>query len=400
MENKQSKQIIVVASCCAMTTVLGTIHAFSVFVPQWQNTFGANRASVSLVYSLALVSLTIAVLFGYRIYKRYSPAVLFAVCGLIAAAGLALAARSSSLLELTIFYGIVFGSANGVGYGYALQLAGQTSHSGKGFAMGLVTAFYAVGATLAPVMFVALIKRGGNDLALLAMAVIVLLVSFVSAAFVHFSGASFLSESATAMAKPLADKLKRTRLLLWFSYGGAVAAGLMVIGHAFAIALWLNPDGGMSSISPVVVSLGNMLGGFTAGYFSDRLSSRSLLLWLPVLTCVGLLCLVSPLSIFWIAMLTSLGIIGYCYGALIAVYPVAISDIFGTEAAPRIYGQIFTAWGVAGLVGPWFSGWLFDQTMSYKLALIIAAGISLLSLVSIRVAYRDERWRGRTKTHT
>ena len=391
MDNKKLKRIIVVTSCCAMTMVLGTIHAFSVFVPQWEIIYGANRASVSLVYSLALASLTIAVLFGYRIYNRYSPAVLFALCGVIAAAGLALASRSESLLELTFFYGIVFGSANGVGYGYALQLAGQTSPSGKGFAMGLVTAFYAVGATLAPVMFVALIERGGNFLALLAMAAIVLLVSLVSAALVHVSRASFKSESVTSMAKPLAATLKQTRLLLWFSYGGAVAAGLMVIGHAFAIALWLNPDSETSSISPVVVSLGNMLGGFTAGYISDRLSSRSLLLWFPLLTCVGLLCLVSPISMLWIAMLTSLGIIGYCYGALIAVYPVAISDIFGTEAAPRIYGQIFTAWGLAGLAGPWLSGWLFDQTKSYKLALIIAVSMSMLSFVAVRVAYRDKK---------
>ena len=241
MDNKKLKRIIVVTSCCAMTMVLGTIHAFSVFVPQWEIIYGANRASVSLVYSLALASLTIAVLFGYRIYNRYSPAVLFALCGVIAAAGLALASRSESLLELTFFYGIVFGSANGVGYGYALQLAGQTSPSGKGFAMGLVTAFYAVGATLAPVMFVALIERGGNFLALLAMAAIVLLVSLVSAALVHVSRASFKSESVTSMAKPLAATLKQTRLLLWFSYGGAVAAGLMVIGHAFAIALWAQP---------------------------------------------------------------------------------------------------------------------------------------------------------------
>ena len=90
-------------------------------------------------------------------------------------------------------------------------------------------------------------------------------------------------------------------------------------------------------------------------------------------------------------MLISLGIIGYSYGALIAVYPVAISDIFGTEAAPRIYGQIFTAWGLAGLAGPWLSGWLFDQTKSYKLALIIAVGMSLLSFVAVRVAYGDKK---------
>ncbi len=232
-----------------MTTVLGTIHAFSVFVPQREISFDANRASVSLVYSTALVCLTVAVLFGYKIFKRLSPSVLFALAGLFAAAGLALSSVSSSLPELMIFYGIVFGAANGVGYGYALQLAGQVSPTGKGLAMGLVTAFYAVGATLAPLLFVALINHSGNALALVVMAAIVLVFSFISAAAVQLSGVVFTSESIASAAKPRSQGLKQVRLLLWLSYAGAVAAGLMVIGHAFAIALWLNPESSLSSKS-------------------------------------------------------------------------------------------------------------------------------------------------------
>jgi len=79
-----------------------------------------------------------------------------------------------------------------------------------------------------------------------------------------------------------------------------------------------------------------------------------------------------------------LGLVGYSYGSIIAVYPVAVADIFGALAAPRIYGQIFTAWGIAGLLGPWISGWLYDISSSYTLAIIIAAVFSGLSIFAIR----------------
>jgi len=61
--------------------------------------------------------------------------------------------------------------------------------------------------------------------------------------------------------------------------------------------------------------------------------------------------LIWPLEVERIAVFIALGLIGYCYGAIIAIYPVAVVDVFGTLAAPRIYGQVFTAWGLAGLVG-------------------------------------------------
>jgi len=80
----------------------------------------------------------------------------------------------------------------------------------------------------------------------------------------------------------------------------------------------------------------------------------------------------------------ALGLVGYCYGAIIAVYPVAVADIYGALAAPRIYGQVFTAWGLAGLIGPWMSGFIFDLTSSYTVALLFAVLLSCVSVVAIR----------------
>lgn len=364
-----------------MTFVLGTIHAFSVFVPDWEALPGASRANVSFIYSLALASLTIAVLFGHLVFSRLRPATLFMVSGLLAAIGLGCSAISHSLFQHYIFYGVIFGAANGLGYGYALQLSGQAAPNRKGFAMGIVTAFYAVGATLAPVLFIALIGKGGNALALGIMASIIVAVTLISASMLHFSNAAYIGEPTTGKLQPLSAPMKQARLFLWLSYGSAVAAGLMLIGHAYGIASWLSRETSIASSAPVFVALGNMLGGFSAGSLADRFSSNRLLRWLPLFSCLGLFILVSPLNTISWTMLAGLAIVGYCYGALIAVYPVAISDIFSPSAAPRIYGQIFTAWGVAGLIGPWFSGWQFDRTGSYLSAIWVAIGLSALSIV-------------------
>ncbi len=384
MDNFKPK--VTVAAASMLSAVLGTIHAFSVFIPQWENLPQSDRAGTSLIYSLALISLTISVLFGYRIYNRIAAPAMFIAVGLIASLGLALSAKSSSLVTLYLTYGLIFGGANGLGYGYALQLAGFAIPDRRGLAMGLVTAFYAVGATAAPMFFAELIRQGGNSLALTVMSIIILLVSTIGAALLYWSNARYEIESDSE-AHRLTTNLKKIRILMWLGYGTAVTAGLMIIGHAFGIATSMGFKIESAIRATMVVVFGNMLGGFSAGFIADRYSSLLLIRWLPLFTALGLslLALVSETS--WLLVFSALGLVGYCYGAIIAVYPVAVANIFGSVSAAKIYGQIFTAWGLAGLLGPWVSGWLFDCSGTYTTALWLAAILSGISVVAI---YRCE----------
>lgn len=169
----------------------------------------------------------------------------------------------------------------------------------------------------------------------------------------------------------------------------------MVIGHAYGIATWKNLDASFATWATMVVAFGSMLGGFCAGFYTDRFSSQILLRWLPLFTALGLLLLALPLGNTGVVVFISLALVGYCYGAIIAVYPVLVADIFGTLAAPRIYGQVFTAWGLAGLLGPWMSGWVFDQTGTYNVALLIAVLLSGISIVAIRYCLPGSVIRGK-----
>lgn len=76
-----------------------------------------------------------------------------------------------------------------------------------------------------------------------------------------------------------------------------------------------------------------------------------------------------------------LSLVGLAYGSIIAVYPVAIADAFG-ERGPQAYGQVFVAWGFAGLVAPWCAGLVYDLSNGYGLAMLIAALIAIGSAFS------------------
>ena len=157
-----------------LAAVLGSVHAFSVFLDPLEQAFAASRGAVSLTYSLALGFLTLAVLFGHRIYARWAASVfVLGVCSL-AATGALIAGFAPSLSLVWLGYSLLFGAANGLGYGFGLQLAAQANPGRAGFAMGVVTAAYALGAGVAPPLFVVALTLGGFTAAMIGLAAVLI----------------------------------------------------------------------------------------------------------------------------------------------------------------------------------------------------------------------------------
>ncbi len=365
----------VLLAALLLSFVLGTVHAFSLFLEPMEARFQIGRAEASLTYSLALVALTVGVLIGHRVYERLAPAKLALLFCLGAAAGLLIAAVAPRLSLVWLGYSLVFGLANGLGYGFALQYAAQANPERSGLAMGLVTAVYGLGAALAPLPLWAALSQGGlaagfGGLAAVMLAVSLPIYKLLKSAALPFHAAVPRGESE----KP------RGLVLLWIGYGAGVAAGLAAIGHATGIARAAGLSDIAVQLAPVAIAAANTAGGLLGGALTDRLAPRQLLMALP---------LVSAAALAWLAvgidgtlLLAGLALVGFAYGAIIAVYPAAIARRFGAVAGVKVYGRVFTAWGAAGLLAPWTAGLLFERSGSYRMALFAASALALVSLIS------------------
>ncbi|MEM9059113.1 MAG: hypothetical protein AAGD13_01510 [Pseudomonadota bacterium] len=363
---------LTLAALALLSFVLGSVHAFSVLVDPLVARFDASLASVSAIYSLALVAIAAMVSLGHRFYGSASAAVLVACLSVVGVIGVLLAGYGGSLPLVWLGYGVLFGAANGAGYGFALQLSAQVSPGREGLAMGAITAAYAVGATVFPAVFeVAL--AGGFGRAMMFLALVLGAVGAASAGLLVLSGARFQPEDrqATGRSVPGAEIAR-----LWFAYGAAVLAGLMTIGHAVGIARSLDVADAMLLAAPMIVAVCNMGGSLTGGWLTDRLAPRVLLTGLPLLSGGALAVLALDVPS---ATLAALGVIGLVYGAVISAYPAVIARRFGVAAGVPVYGRVFTAWAVAGICGPMLAGALFDATGSFSTALGVAAVLSCAS---------------------
>ena len=381
-----SPSSLTLLAAAIVSAVLGSIHAFSILLAPLETLFDATRSAVSLTYSLALVSLSIAVLLGHLAYGRTSAAIfLMATCAL-AALGTLIAGLGNSLWVVWLGYGVVFGAANGLGYGFGLQLAAQAYPGREGLSMGIITAAYAFGAVISPTLFNFILDTLSFTAVMITLTALLLVVGLLSALILKQVGAKFCNNkpgSATLSAS------RRSQQLLWLGYFGGVLSGLMVIGHSAGVVATLQP-GIAPWVAPMVIATFNLLGSLIGGRLVDKIRAEGLLAILAIITTCALISLVVFGRIG--GLFISLSAIGFAYGGTIAAYPAAIAKLFGVQDIAKIYGRVFTAWGCAGLLGPWLAGWLFDISRDYQLALLIAAAFSIVSAMAMVLLSMDKRY--------
>lgn len=378
---QQSRYSGVFVLCAGMVLmlILGSIHAFSVFLEPLETSFAASRTAVSATYSLALGFLTLSVLFGHHIYQRLHPEILVAVICILGATGCALASVAESLPMVWLGYSVLFGIANGVGYGFVLQISAQANPQWKGLAMGIITACYALGAVMSPLFFNVLLINYGFAGAMKGLAIC--LVSIIPITYALLIRADIKLQILAPLKSKDSRSHKRLVIKLWIGYGSAVAAGLIAIGHATGIARSNGLDDWWVLSAPIIIAAFNMAGSLIGGNLADKISTRKVLILFPALSSCALFGLVAVEST--LLVLSALAIIGFCYGATIAAYPAFVGRVFGSANGIRIYGRIFTAWGIAGLVGPVLAGYLYEFSGNYELTLILAGCTGLVSLITV-----------------
>jgi MFS family permease len=133
--------------------------------------------------------------------------------------------------------------------------------------------------------------------------------------------------------------------------------------------------------------LGSALGRILSGAFSDAMGRLNVLRMMIAISAVAMPLLIAGGANFFV-FFAMVFVVYWCYGTLLSVMASTSADFWGTKNAGLNYGMLFTAWGVAGLIGPRIAGQLFDKYQSYDVAFYTAAVLAVVALASVLVAKR------------
>lgn len=356
---------------------LGSLHAYSVLLAGLEQEVTATRADVSLAYSVAIVSLTAAVLLRPRLTAGVSAAGLAVVVGGICLLGLSIAAAATHVGMLVLGYGCLYGVANGLGYGLFLDRSAAALPRRRGLGMGLVTGAYAAGAMLFSFVLseVARVTSARTALAVLAIAIAI----FAALAALLFRDASTGREPEPDLAPVVATPSAGVQAWHWTIYFLGALGGLVSIGHAAGILRTAGASPETLALAPIIVALGNCGGSIAGGRVADLI---------PGGRAMAIACALTAGAVLWIAQSSSPGpalagffVVGFAYGGLISIIPAALAASYGPTTGGIVFGRVFTAWAAAGLCGPWAAGFIYDIDGSYRWALYLAAGCAAAATI-------------------
>ena len=172
-------------------------------------------------------------------------------------------------------------------------------------------------------------------------------------------------------------EMLRTRAfyLMWLGYALGCSAGLMVISQLVPFAKSVGiAAAALSTMTLVVGACGNASGRILSGWMSDRLGRFNVLrvmIGISIVAMPALYAAGSNVALLYLCVF----VVYWCYGTQLSVNGVAASDFWGTRNAGINYGILFTAWGVAGIIGPRIGGVLYDRYHNYQAA-FQTAGVS------------------------
>jgi OFA family oxalate/formate antiporter-like MFS transporter len=177
---------------------------------------------------------------------------------------------------------------------------------------------------------------------------------------------------------------------MWVAYALGTSAGLMVISQLvpFAKSRGIS-SAALATMGLVVGALGNASGRILSGWLSDALGRLNTLRFM-----IGISAIAMPI-LYWVGgsvtfLYLTVFAVYWCYGTQLSVNASTTSDFWGTKNAGINYGLLFTAWGVAGIIGPRIGGVLFDKYKNYEYAFYTAALLAVIALGCELAARRPE----------
>ena len=435
---KETKRWRILVGALVVQIVLGTVYAFSVFVKPLQGEFGWDRTTTQLAFSFAIVTFAITMIPAGRLQDRIGPRKVASMGGILLGISFLLGSLlvdGSRPWMLYLTYGIIGGA--GIGFAYVCPIASAMKWfpDKKGLVTGLSVAGFGAGALFfaGPASTLLLPPGGGAEAMGLSNVLLVglgiskgsgfgigwkmfFVLHGVTCAALVLAGASLLSNPPAGW-QPRGWTLKQQQTrpareaewhemlntplccMLWLTFIFGATSGLMAIGQwkplmatilngkTFAPS-WMGNFG--SFLEPVgILAIFNAMGRIFWGKVSDVIDRPRAMMIMFLAQGMAFMMLVSVHSHFAIFLASAW--VGLNFGGNFALFPSATADYFGTRNLGMNYGWIFTAYGVAGILGPIVGGVLYDATHAYVIAFVFAGILCFIAAGSSVVVWAIAR---------
>jgi MFS family permease len=366
----------------------GIGDSFMVFVLPLSAEFGWTRAAVSSVYSAFLVVTGLSAPITGMLIDRWGPRVVYPLGLMILGAACLLASRLSELWQFQLALGLVAGAGvSMLGMVPASMLIGRWFRDRMSTAMGVAYAGFGIGTLAVVPIAQRLIELFGwrQAYAALGLGALALLPLMLLLPWQRIAGDRPKAARAEARepAGPALARALRTRaywqIVQLFAFTSLTTFSVITQVVPFLVESGLSPIEAAAAFG--TAGLLSVFGIMGAGWAADRVGYRRTVTVTFVSTFLGVASLYafSHAPAPWLVV-AFIACFGSCQGARGPVVSALAASHFGGPAFATIYGTMFAWMSVAGAIGTFVAGWLFDVTGGYRAGLAFSMACVLVAV--------------------
>lgn len=385
---------IVIASFLAILIFSIPAFSFGVFVDPLVNRFGWSRASISGGFSVFILISTFTAILSGRLSDKYGPRRIMGAGVIFVGAGFLFLSQLSSLTQFYLGFAVLGIGASTL-YVPSISTLIQWFPEMKGKAAGITLSAFGVGMAFFPPLIEIIINEYGWSTTFFILG-IVSTITLVFSAYLMKQAPSedelLLSGKEAKVDK--ADNYTSTEVIrtpdfwtIYITFLLALTSTLLVTVHIVPYALEVEILPFFAATILSFIGIFNVLGRLLGGWATDKIG---VIYALPIFLSIQVISiLLLPVSTDLMTLYPLAISFGTAYGGWLMIYPVIVSELFGTAHLGSILGVFETFTGVGGAIGPYLAGYIFDVTGNYSIAFYLGGGLTaiavLLSVLLVRI---------------
>jgi OFA family oxalate/formate antiporter-like MFS transporter len=318
---------------------------------------------------------------------KTGPRLFMALSGLICAIGWGSLGHVSSLTAFYFLYALA-----GVGvacvYSCGVSISVKWFPDRRGFASGIITAGYGMGAAAFNPLFNHLIKTIGYSDTFLWMGITHGAVILLAGLLMVNPPADY--KVAVAGAKPkvrrhnvdfnYSEMLRTPQFyFLFFAMLSVGIGGLMVTAQLKPVATNFRVGEAALTVALILTPLANGSSRILWGWVSDHLGREFTMFTAFLLQSFFLVAATTLGRSGDIAFVIMMVLVFLTWGELYVLFPAVLADLYGTKNSALNYSFLYSAKGFASLLGGGLAATLFEKTGTWNYAFWGSAALALLS---------------------
>ncbi|MHA2052735.1 MAG: L-lactate MFS transporter [Candidatus Hodarchaeales archaeon] len=372
---------LVVLGALIVQLCLGSIYAWSIFQTSLKKApYNLGTFESLLPFAIGLATFAVTMIFAGKWQDRVGPRYVATVGGIFLGVGYILAAgvtfvetnATLSLIWLVITYGLIGGAGIGLAYVCPIAALVKWFPDKKGLITGIAVAGFGAGALVFAQVETAFINVISRDIdgkiaesnispALLICGLIYLTLIVVGAQLLKNPPDGWKPEGwdpPVLTTKGIGRDYEWREMLstpqfwlLWSMFVLAATAGLMTLGilKTFLQAANSTIDDDLAAVIVGILAIFNAGGRIFWGTVSDKINRTPTMIIMFSLLTIAMLTFGFQTDMFLLTVIAC--VIGLCFGGNFALFPSTTADYFGIKNVGNNYGFVFSAYGVAGILG-------------------------------------------------